>query len=99
VILKETFYAVAASMTTNDYCSMTTRSGAVYMKSVGRGNWLIMYMFSLQGRSNRIQRRMFERAIVDDHHDERCGKFHYWFKPKPASEVVCMCYLFFYFIS
>jgi hypothetical protein len=42
------------------------------MKSVvGRYNWLILYIFSLQGRSNRVQRRVFERAIADDQHDER----------------------------
>jgi hypothetical protein len=48
-------------------------SGAVYMKSIGRGNWLIVYMFSLQGRSNRVQRCAFNRAVTDDQHDERWG--------------------------
>jgi hypothetical protein len=48
-------------------------SGAVYMKSIGRGNWLIVYMFSLQGHSNRIQRCAFDRAVTDDQHNERWG--------------------------
>jgi hypothetical protein len=43
------------------------------MKSVGRGNWLILYRSSLQDRSNRVQRRVFERAVPDDQHDERWG--------------------------
>jgi hypothetical protein len=43
------------------------------MKSVGRGNWLILYRSSLQDRSNRVQRRVFERAVLDDQHDERRG--------------------------
>jgi hypothetical protein len=43
------------------------------MKSVGRDNWLILYRFSLQDRSNRVQRRVFERAVADDQHDGRWG--------------------------
>jgi hypothetical protein len=43
------------------------------MKSIGRGNWLIVYMFSLQGHSNRIQRCAFDRAVTDDQHNERWG--------------------------
>ena len=50
-----------------------SRSEAVYMKSVGRGNWLILYKSSLQDRSNMVQRRVFERAVPDDQHDERWG--------------------------
>jgi hypothetical protein len=43
------------------------------MKSVGRGNWLTLYRSSLQDRSNMVQRRVFERAVANDQHDERCG--------------------------
>jgi hypothetical protein len=43
------------------------------MKSVRIGNWLILYMFILQGRSNRVQRRAFDRAIRDNEHEERWG--------------------------
>jgi hypothetical protein len=48
-------------------------SGTVYMKSVGRCNWLILYRSSLQDRSNRVQRCVFERAVADDQHDGRWG--------------------------
>jgi hypothetical protein len=36
------------------------------MKSVGRGNWLIVYMFSLQDRSNRVQRCAFDMTVTDE---------------------------------
>jgi hypothetical protein len=32
---------------------------------------VIVYMFNLQGRSNRVQRHVFDRAVAQ--HDERWG--------------------------
>jgi hypothetical protein len=74
-----------------------SRNGAIYMKSVGRGNWLIVYRFSLQGRSNRVQRRVLKGQLLMISM-MRGGEFHCWFRLEPASEVqssVCMCYPFF----
>ena len=67
-----------------------SRRGAVYMKSVGRGNWLKLYRFSLQGRSNRVQTCVWIGMM-------RGEEFHCWFKLEPASEVrsgVYLCYPF-----